>query len=80
MTAEVKFEHKWLASALLFRQSLSNQQELEFPHTSHYKDQFFNIYESAEFKPSWQNSSLLQNLFPLIQLIKAAEICALVYI
>lgn len=80
MTAGVNFDYKWLASALLFRQSLLNQQKLEFPHTSHYKDQFLNIYEFAKSKSFRQNSLLLQNLFPLTQFIKAAEICAWVYI
>lgn len=80
MTAGVKFECKWLPSALLLRQGLLNQQELELLHTSHYKDQFLNIYEFAKFKSFGQNSLLLQNLFPLIQFIKATEICAQVYI
>lgn len=80
MTAGVKFEHKWLASALLFRQSLLNQQQLEFLHTSHYKDQFLIIYEFAEFKPFRQNHLLLQNSFPLIQFSKAEEICVQVCI
>lgn len=68
------------ASALLLRQSLSSQQKLESPHTCYYKDQFLNIYEFAEFKSFRQNGLLLQNLFPLVQFIKAAVICAWVCI
>lgn len=80
MAAGVKFECKWLPSALLLRQGLLNLQELEFLPTSHYKDQFLNIYEFAKFKSYRQNSLLLQNLFPLIQFIKETKICARVYI